>query len=80
MLSPPGSANMPRRRMSSVVFNDVVLLHGDQTPPQTTRNVCSSEKMTQTGDGNLWPEPEAHTIIIPSSNQVSYFYPPYATF
>lgn len=69
LLSPPGTTNLSRRR-SSVMFNDVVLLHGDQTMSQTTRNVCSSEKMTQTGDGNLWEDNEAQTIIIPTSQQV----------
>lgn len=43
------------------MFNDVVLLHGDQTVAQSTSNVCSSEKMTQTGEGNLWSESDAQT-------------------
>lgn len=33
------------------MFSDVVLLHGSDQ----ARNVCSSEKMTQAGDGNIWP-------------------------
>jgi hypothetical protein len=39
------------------MFSDVVLFHGGRTngSGETTRNVCSSEKMTQTGDDNLWP-------------------------
>lgn len=39
------------------MFSDVVLFHGGGTNGngETTRNVCSSEKMTQTGDDNLWP-------------------------
>lgn len=69
LLSPPLTTK--ERRRSSVMFSDVVLLHGDNiTSPQTSgptglfssspannnqqnnlgeRNVCSSEKMTQTG-------------------------------
>jgi hypothetical protein len=39
------------------MFSDVVLFHGGGVNGngETTRNVCSSEKMTQTGDDNLWP-------------------------
>lgn len=39
------------------MFSDVVLFHGGGANGngETTRNVCSSEKMTQTGDDNLWP-------------------------
>ncbi|XP_050464943.1 voltage-dependent T-type calcium channel subunit alpha-1G isoform X6 [Cataglyphis hispanica] len=61
LLSPPCTHY---RRRSSVMFSDVVLLHGSNNvgnalQPGTTvtpgeRNVCSSEKMTQTGDGNVW--------------------------
>lgn len=47
------------------MFSDVVMLHGDSinTLPGSVighqamsaeHNVCSSEKMTQTGDGNVW--------------------------
>lgn len=46
------------------MFSDVVMLHGgsvntlsDSVGPPTCGervNVCSSEKMTQTGDGNIW--------------------------
>jgi hypothetical protein len=48
------------------MFSDVVLLHGSNNlgnalqPGTVTpgeRNVCSSEKMTQTGDGNVWSSP-----------------------
>ncbi|KAL0279686.1 UNVERIFIED_CONTAM: hypothetical protein PYX00_001187 [Menopon gallinae] len=47
LLSPP-STNGQRRR-SSVMFSDeVTTLAGE------TKNVCSSEKMTQTVDGELW--------------------------
>ncbi|XP_054283279.1 voltage-dependent T-type calcium channel subunit alpha-1G-like [Macrosteles quadrilineatus] len=68
LLSPPGTTNLSRRR-SSVMFNDVVLLHGENTPNvQQTRNVCSSEKQTQTGEGD-WPDSDSHTVIIPSSAQ-----------
>ncbi|RXG68903.1 Sodium channel protein type 4 subunit alpha A, partial [Armadillidium vulgare] len=45
--SPPGTggANSPRRRRSSVMFSEVILLHGH---PGDSRNVCLSEKTTQT--------------------------------
>nr|XP_031829681.1 voltage-dependent T-type calcium channel subunit alpha-1G isoform X6 [Nomia melanderi]XP_031829682.1 voltage-dependent T-type calcium channel subunit alpha-1G isoform X6 [Nomia melanderi]XP_031829683.1 voltage-dependent T-type calcium channel subunit alpha-1G isoform X6 [Nomia melanderi] len=70
LLSPPC---MHYRRRSSVMFNDVVLLHGSNNnvgnalQPSSTvspgeRNVCSSEKMTQTGDGNVWSSPLADPI------------------
>lgn len=68
LLSPPGTGILSRRR-SSVMFSDVVLLHGDQE----TKNVCSSEKMTQTGDGNIcWPAPsttEPQTVVRPAAGQ-----------
>lgn len=60
------------------MFSDVVLLHGSNNvgnalQPGTTvtpgeRNVCSSEKMTQTGDGNVWSSllPD-HTQVISTS-------------
>ncbi|XP_039290068.1 voltage-dependent T-type calcium channel subunit alpha-1G isoform X3 [Nilaparvata lugens] len=54
LLSPPGTNAMSRRR-SSVMFSDVVLLHGAAGCQQQTRNICSSEKMTQAGDGTIWP-------------------------
>jgi hypothetical protein len=56
LLSPTGNSNQ-QRRPSSVMFSDVVLFHGGVANEngETTRNVCSSEKMTQTGDDNLWP-------------------------
>ncbi|XP_065341308.1 voltage-dependent T-type calcium channel subunit alpha-1G-like isoform X4 [Cloeon dipterum] len=51
----PGNGNA--RRRSSVMFSDVVLLHDDQgssnSAPGVTKNVCSSEKMTQAGDGHI---------------------------
>ncbi|XP_021929198.1 voltage-dependent T-type calcium channel subunit alpha-1H-like isoform X2 [Zootermopsis nevadensis] len=55
LLSPAG--NNQQRRPSSVMFSDVVLFHGGGASGngETTKNVCSSEKMTQTGDENLWP-------------------------
>ena len=39
------------------MFSDVVLFHGGGAngSGDTTRNVCSSEKMTQTGDDTPWP-------------------------
>lgn len=57
LLSPPSLG----RRRSSVMFSDVVVLHGAECQSASTgvgsspilpggeRNVCSSEKMTQTG-------------------------------
>jgi hypothetical protein len=56
LLSPTGSSSQ-QRRPSSVMFSDVVLFHGGGTNGngETTKNVCSSEKMTQTGDDHLWP-------------------------
>lgn len=63
-LSPPTSAS----RRPSVMFNEYVLLHTPPAisepltiPSTTTTNVaqksgtvCSSEKMTQAGDGSIW--------------------------
>lgn len=54
------------------MFSDVVLLHGDQA----AKNVCSSEKMTQTGDGNVWqpvPPVDVPTVVINSGQQVFFF-------
>ncbi|XP_063917204.1 voltage-dependent T-type calcium channel subunit alpha-1G-like isoform X2 [Zophobas morio] len=48
------------RRISSVMFSDVIVLHGenDTLPGSSSnidkKNVCSSEKTTQAGDGNIW--------------------------
>lgn len=59
LLSPP--MLQASRRRSSVMFSDVVLLHGENGSPTSgtssnlstnnvdKKNVCSSEKMTQTG-------------------------------
>ncbi|XP_065204837.1 voltage-dependent T-type calcium channel subunit alpha-1H-like isoform X2 [Planococcus citri] len=54
------------RRQSNVVFSDVVLLHSNEsTSGETTKNVCSSEKMTQAGDGNIWQIiPNTQTIPV----------------
>ncbi|CAH0564653.1 unnamed protein product [Brassicogethes aeneus] len=58
LLSPPLIPN--NRRRSSVMFSGVVVLHGENnTPPSSSqnidkKNVCSSEKTTQAGDGNIW--------------------------
>lgn len=58
LLSPPaGVRGSYQRRSSNVMFSDVVLLHPDSScsaADTTGRNVCSSEKMTQAGDGNIW--------------------------
>lgn len=57
LLTPP---SVHHRRKSSVMFSDVILLNGGSvnTLPGsialTDRNVCCSEKMTQTGDGHVW--------------------------
>ncbi|XP_066974796.1 voltage-dependent T-type calcium channel subunit alpha-1G isoform X1 [Macrobrachium rosenbergii] len=55
-MSPGGQAICtPRqRRRSSVMFSDVVLLHG-HSGDTATRNVCHSEKTTQTDDEPLDP-------------------------
>ncbi|XP_015590684.1 voltage-dependent T-type calcium channel subunit alpha-1G isoform X2 [Cephus cinctus] len=66
LLSPPCTHY---RRRSSVMFSDVVLLHGSSvnTLPGSIgageRNVCSSEKMTQTGDGNVWSTPQPNVQV-----------------
>ncbi|XP_058804886.1 voltage-dependent T-type calcium channel subunit alpha-1G isoform X2 [Phymastichus coffea] len=67
LLSPP---SVQHRRRSSVMFSDVILLHGSSvnTLPGSIgvaggeRNVCSSEKMTQTGDGNVWSMPQPNNV------------------
>ncbi|XP_017770530.1 PREDICTED: voltage-dependent T-type calcium channel subunit alpha-1H isoform X4 [Nicrophorus vespilloides] len=79
LLSPPLPQN--NRRRSSVMFSDVVVRHGEDSPltsnPSSNllsasanicldkKNVCSSEKMTQTGDGNIW-----QITTIPSPQQI----------
>lgn len=52
LLSPPTST---RRRGSSVMFNEFVILHTPPTipEPQNDKNALSVEKMTQTGEG-IW--------------------------
>jgi hypothetical protein len=52
----PGNGNS--RRRSSVMFSDVVMLHDEggstsSAPGPGAKNVCSSEKMTQAGDGHV---------------------------
>ncbi|XP_033214107.1 voltage-dependent T-type calcium channel subunit alpha-1H-like [Belonocnema kinseyi] len=65
LLSPP---NVHYRRKSSVMFSDVILLHGGSvnTLPGsiavTDPNIFCSEKMTQTGDG--------HVCLIPLSKNL----------
>ncbi|KAF5282496.1 hypothetical protein FQR65_LT14266 [Abscondita terminalis] len=72
LLSPPSAQS--HRRRSSVMFSEVIMLHGQETSsapaassnllsPLDKRNICSSEKMTQTGDGNIWQ-------ITPSQHQI----------
>ncbi|KAL3273056.1 hypothetical protein HHI36_014511 [Cryptolaemus montrouzieri] len=59
------SVPLNNRRRSSVMFSDVILRHGENsTPPSSStnllsvnidrKNVCQSEKTTQTGDGDIW--------------------------
>ncbi|XP_030763174.1 voltage-dependent T-type calcium channel subunit alpha-1G-like isoform X1 [Sitophilus oryzae] len=63
LLSPTSLQN--NRRRSSVMFSDIIVLHGQHVSPSTSasnllsvnidkKNVCSSEKTTQAGDGNIW--------------------------
>ncbi|CAG9774112.1 unnamed protein product [Ceutorhynchus assimilis] len=68
LLSPTSLQN--NRRRSSVMFSDIIVLHGQNDVSPTTsasnllsatatanidkKNVCSSEKTTQAGDGNIW--------------------------
>ncbi|KAF7265662.1 hypothetical protein GWI33_020746 [Rhynchophorus ferrugineus] len=63
LLSPTSLQN--NRRRSSVMFSDIIVLHGQNVSPSTSasnllsvnidkKNVCSSEKTTQAGDGNIW--------------------------
>lgn len=67
LLSPP-SAHF--RRRSSVMFSDVILLHGGSvhTLPGsvalTDNNVCCNEKMTQTGDGHVWLIPLSKNLQV----------------
>ncbi|XP_075158330.1 ca[2+]-channel protein alpha[[1]] subunit T [Haematobia irritans] len=53
-LSPPTAGS----RRPSVMFNEYVLLHTPpalkEAPATTEKSVCSSEKMTQAGDGSIW--------------------------
>ncbi|KAK3869264.1 hypothetical protein Pcinc_025422 [Petrolisthes cinctipes] len=77
--SPGGQVtSTPRqRRRSSVMFSDVVLLHG-HAGETATKNVCHSEKTTQTDDEPLDPAyfreplpPSPHTPVPPSLMPVS---------
>lgn len=62
------------------MFSDVVLLHGNNSVGNTLqagtavspgeRNICSSEKMTQTGDGNVWSSPLSDHIQVFSTAAV----------
>jgi voltage-dependent calcium channel T type alpha-1G len=53
LLSPPTSQ---RRRGSSVMFNEYVILHTPPTIPEPNNDInsFSLEKMTQAGDGSIW--------------------------
>lgn len=72
-----GNCTPRQRRRSSVMFSDVVLLHGHQGET-ATKNVCHSEKTTQTDDEPLDPAyfreplpPSPHTpgppVLMPAS-------------
>ncbi|XP_074036001.1 voltage-dependent T-type calcium channel subunit alpha-1G isoform X2 [Leptinotarsa decemlineata] len=76
LLSPPSVPN--NRRRSSVMFSDMLVSHGQNNSPPTTssnllstntnidkKNVCSSEKTTQAGDGNIW-----QITSVPSQQQI----------
>nr|XP_045595060.1 voltage-dependent T-type calcium channel subunit alpha-1I-like [Procambarus clarkii] len=67
-----GTCTPRQRRRSSVMFSDVVLLHG-HAGETATKNVCHSEKTTQTDDEPLDPSyfreplpPSPHTPGPPS--------------
>ncbi|XP_049817444.1 voltage-dependent T-type calcium channel subunit alpha-1H-like isoform X2 [Aethina tumida] len=77
VLSPP---SVPNNRRPSVMFSSVVVLHGENDAPSGSssniltnnmnnidkKNVCSSEKTTQAGDGNIWvnsPVPNEQEIL-----------------
>ncbi|XP_065163665.1 voltage-dependent T-type calcium channel subunit alpha-1H isoform X3 [Atheta coriaria] len=76
----------PQRRRSSVLFSEVVVYHGGSNPvaasPNSSsnavnlnvdkKNIMSIEKMTQTGEGNIWqisstptPQQMIHTHCFP---------------
>jgi hypothetical protein len=82
LLSPPSCIH--HRRRSSVMFSDVILLHGGSvnTLPGSIgmaageRNVCSSEKMTQTGDGNVWSPPQPNNVQVCSTLLTLSFWEP----
>lgn len=53
------------------MFSDVILLHGNSVNAvpgsmggPNEKNVCSSEKMTQTGDGNVWSTIDTNNIQV----------------
>ncbi|XP_050514563.1 voltage-dependent T-type calcium channel subunit alpha-1G isoform X3 [Diabrotica virgifera virgifera] len=53
LLSPASVSSNTRR--SSVMFSDLIILHGQNSSTTAyKKNVCSSEKTTQAGDGNIW--------------------------
>lgn len=54
LLSPPTSNG--HRRRSSVMFSDEVTMVTLGNEQQ--RNICCSEKMTQTGEGDVWISPK----------------------
>ena len=64
------------------MFSDVVLLHGSNSVGNALqagtamspgeRNVCSSEKMTQTGDGIVWSSPLPDHIQVRSTCHATY--------
>ncbi|XP_050718751.1 voltage-dependent T-type calcium channel subunit alpha-1G-like isoform X6 [Eriocheir sinensis] len=80
--STQGFCTPRQRRRSSVMFSDVVLLHGHQGET-ATKNVCHSEKTTQTDDEPLDPAyfreplpPSPHTPAPPMLMPASLLSPP----
>ncbi|XP_056643693.1 voltage-dependent T-type calcium channel subunit alpha-1H-like isoform X1 [Diorhabda sublineata] len=55
LLSPLTPSISGNARRSSVMFSDLIILHGQNSSTTAyKKNVCSSEKTTQAGDGNIW--------------------------
>lgn len=55
LLPPPTPSISSNTRRSSVMFSDLIILHGQNSSTTAyKKNVCSSEKTTQAGDGNIW--------------------------
>ena len=68
-LSPSASTKNGSHRSSNVAFSDIVMLHTNESVTNIAsageKNICSSEKMTQAGDGNVWQVgANVHTKIV----------------